>query len=161
VYILLLLMSEAKASQPNPALSSGMMCAAGNLRRANRVVSRLYDTILKPSGLRGTQFTILRIVAAKGPVSVNQLAKMLVMDRTTLARDLKPLEREGFVKVSIDTADNRVRLVVVTEKGREALAIAQPLWQQAQQRMSKVLGEDRLLNLIAELKEVVILAPEA
>jgi DNA-binding MarR family transcriptional regulator len=153
-------MLEIKAT-PKPALSSGMMCAAGNLRRANRVVSRFYDTILKPSGIRGTQFTILRIIAAKGPVSVNQLAKMLVMDRTTLARDLKPLEREGFIKVSIDTADNRVRLVMITEKGREVLEVAQPLWQQAQQRMSKVLGEERLLGLINELKEVVALAPKA
>jgi DNA-binding MarR family transcriptional regulator len=138
-----------------PTLSSGTMCASGTLRRANRVVSRLYDSILKPSGIRGTQFTILRIVAAKGPVSVNQLAKMLVMDRTTLARDLKPLEREGLIKVAIDTADNRVRLVVITQQGKETLDIAQPLWQQAQQHMAKALGEERLLNLINELKEVV------
>ncbi len=131
------------------------MCASGTLRRANRVVSRLYDNILKPSGLRGTQYTILSIVAVRGPVSVNQLAKMLVMDRTTLARDLKPLEREGFIKIGIDTADNRVRLVVITEHGKETLSIAQPLWQQAQQHMAKALGEERLLNFINELKEVV------
>jgi DNA-binding MarR family transcriptional regulator len=143
-------MSTAKLN-----LSSGMMCASGTLRRANRVVSRLYDTMLKPSGIRGTQYTILKIVAAMGPVSVNQLAKMLVMDRTTLARDLKPLEREGFIKIGIDTADNRIRLVVITEHGKATLEIAQPLWQQAQKHMAKALGEERLLNLISELKEVV------
>jgi DNA-binding MarR family transcriptional regulator len=103
----------------------------------------------------------LSIIAARGPLSVNQLAKMLVMDRTTLARDLKPLERQGFVKVSIDTADNRVRLAAITEQGREVLRAAAPLWQQAQQRMVGVLGEERLINLINELKEVVALTPKA
>jgi DNA-binding MarR family transcriptional regulator len=137
------------------------MCAAGNLRRANRVVSRFYDTVLRPSGIRATQYTTLGIVSARGPVSVNHLAKMLVMDRTTLARDLKPLERQGFVKVSIDTADNRVRLAMITEQGREVLKIAAPLWQQAQQRMVGVFGEERLLNIINELQEVVKLAPKA
>lgn len=154
-------MSEAQTTSPKPALSSGIMCAAGNLRRANRVVSRFYDTVLRPSGIRATQYTILSIIAARGPLSVNQLAKMLVMDRTTLARDLKPLERQGFVKVSIDTADNRVRLAAITEQGREVLRAAAPLWQQAQQRMVGVLGEERLINLINELKEVVALTPKA
>jgi DNA-binding MarR family transcriptional regulator len=134
------------------------MCAAGTLRRANRVVSRLYDSFLKPSGIRATQYTVLSIIAARGPVSVNQLATMLVMDRTTLARDLKPLEREGFIKVSIDSADNRVRLAAITEKGRATLELAQPLWQQAQQHMAKALGEERLLSLINELREAVTVA---
>jgi DNA-binding MarR family transcriptional regulator len=161
VYILLLSMSDVNATSPTPALSSGIMCAAGNLRRANRVVSRFYDTVLRPSGIRATQYTTLSIIAARGPVSVNQLAKMLVMDRTTLARDLKPLERQGFVKVSIDTADNRVRLAMITEQGREALKNAAPLWREAQQRMTQVFGEERLLRIISELQEVVKLSPKA
>ncbi|MGL4608214.1 MAG: MarR family winged helix-turn-helix transcriptional regulator [Trueperaceae bacterium] len=140
---------------PAPNLSSGMMCASANLRRANRVVSRFYDAVLKPSGLRGTQFTMLKIVLARGPVAVNQLASTLVMDRTTLARDLKPLEKQGFVKVVIDNADQRVRLVMITGKGKASLERAQPLWQNAQQHMVNVFGEERLMNLIYELKEVV------
>jgi DNA-binding MarR family transcriptional regulator len=139
-------------------LSSGMNCAAGTLRRANRVVSRLYDSFLKPSGIRATQYTVLSIVAARGPLAVNQLAKMLVMDRTTLARDLKPLEREGFIKISIDSDDNRVRLAAITEKGRATLEKARPLWQEAQKHMVKVLGEERLINLVKELQEVVAVA---
>jgi DNA-binding MarR family transcriptional regulator len=132
-----------------------MNCAAGTLRRANRIVSRLYDSFLKPAGIRGTQYTVLSIVAARGPLSVNQLAKMLVMDRTTLARDLKPLEREEFIKTSIDSADNRVRLAAITEKGRATLEKARPLWREAQKHMVKTLGEERLIGFIKELQEVV------
>jgi DNA-binding MarR family transcriptional regulator len=142
-------------SELNPTLLNGMMCAAGTLRRANRIVSRLYDSFLKPSGLKATQYTLLRVLSARGPLSVNQLATSLVMDRTTLARDLKPLERDGFVKTSIDSSDNRVRLAAITEQGRARLEQAQPLWQEAQKHMVQVLGEDRLIGLIEELKEVV------
>jgi DNA-binding MarR family transcriptional regulator len=131
------------------------MCAAGTLRRANRVVSRYYDTILKASGLRATQYTVLSLVAHKTPISINQLARVLVMDRSTLARDLQPLERQGFVSIATDETDNRVRLVSITKQGQAVIRVAQPLWLQAQTRISEVFGEDRLLHLIHELKEVV------
>ena len=133
------------------------MCAAGTLRRANRVVSRYYDSILKPSGLRATQYTVVALAAVKSPIAVNQMARMLVMDRTTLARDLQPLERDGLVRVEIDPSDNRVRLVSITPKGQATLEVAQPLWQQAQSKMADLFGEERLLQLIGELKEVTLL----
>jgi DNA-binding MarR family transcriptional regulator len=141
--------------QDGHLLKQGSMCAAGTLRRANRVVSRYYDTILKPSGLRATQYTVLSLVAYKTPISINQLAKMLVMDRSTLARDLQPLERQGFVSIAISETDNRVRLVSITEQGQAVIRLAQPLWLEAQTRISEIFGADRLLHLIGELKEVV------
>lgn len=133
------------------------MCAAGTLRRANRVVSRYYDSILKPSGLRATQYTVVALAAAKSPIAVNQMARMLVMDRTTLARDLQPLERDGLVSIEVDPKDNRVRLVSITQQGRAVLEVAQPLWLQAQSRMAELFGEERLLQLIGELKEVTLI----
>jgi DNA-binding MarR family transcriptional regulator len=142
----------------NHPLRSGPMCAAGTLRRANRVVSRYYDSILKPSGLRSTQYTILSVAAAKTPVALNPMARMLVMDRSTLARDLQPLERQGLLAIDVDPNDNRVRLISITPKGLETLKIAQPLWQQAQGTMADIFGEDRLLQLVHELKEVTGLA---
>jgi DNA-binding MarR family transcriptional regulator len=77
------------------------------------------------------------------------------MDRSTLARDLQPLERQGFVSIATDETDNRVRLVSITKQGQAVIRVAQPLWLQAQTRISEVFGEDRLLHLIHELKEVV------
>jgi DNA-binding MarR family transcriptional regulator len=142
-------------------LKQGSMCAAGTLRRANRVVSRYYDTILKPSGLRATQYTVLSLVAYKTPISINQLAKMLVMDRSTLARDLQPLERQGFVSIAISETDNRVRLASITKQGQAVIRLAQPLWLKAQTSIAKIFGEDRLLNLISELKEVIGLPAKA
>ena len=139
----------------NHPLKNGSMCAAGTLRRASRLMSRYYDSVLKPSGLRATQFTILAVVSHKAPCSINNLASVLVMDRSTLARDLQPLERKGFVSISSDQNDNRVRLVSMTENGRAALQKAYPLWLNAQTKISEIFGEDRLLQLIGELKEVV------
>jgi DNA-binding MarR family transcriptional regulator len=141
--------------QDGHVLKQGSICAAGTLRRANRVVSRYYDSILKPSGLRATQYTVLSLVAHKTPISINQLAKMLVMDRSTLARDLQPLERQGFVSIAISESDNRVRLASITKQGQAIIRLAQPLWLEAQTQITEVFGQDRLLNLINELKEVI------
>jgi DNA-binding MarR family transcriptional regulator len=117
-------------------------------------MSRYYDSVLKPSHLRATQFTILAVVSKKAPVSINNLAKILVMDRSTLARDLQPLERQGFVSISSDQNDNRVRLVSITDNGNAVLQKAYPLWLNAQTKITEIFGEDRLLQLISELKEV-------
>ena len=137
------------------------MCAAGSLRRASRVMSRYYDSVLKPSGLRATQFTVLCVVLHKAPVSINQLAIVLVMNRSTLARDLQPLERQGFVSISSDESDNRVRLVSMTDEGRAVIQLAYPLWLQAQTKVTEIFGEDRLIQLIHELKEVTTVPKNA
>jgi DNA-binding MarR family transcriptional regulator len=76
----------------------------------------MYDQFLAPSGLQITQFTLLVSCAVAGPVPITNLAEVLVMDRTTLARNLKPLEKRGMVKIS-EGEDRRVRLVELTEKG--------------------------------------------
>jgi DNA-binding MarR family transcriptional regulator len=148
-------MSDAKVT-----LQRSQMCAAGTLRRANRLVSRFYDQVLKPSGIRATQYTILAIVRGKGPIAVTQLADILVMDRTTLARDLQPLERDGLISLTTSKEDNRVRLVNLTETGQTTLQTAAQLWKKAQNHMIDVIGEDRLLHLISELQEVTRLVKE-
>src|SRR5512143_712387 len=74
-------------------------CADANLRRATRAVTRLYDQILAPSGLLTTQFTLLVACAVAGPAPISNLADALAMDRTTLARNLKLVERRGYVQV--------------------------------------------------------------
>ena len=100
--------------------NAGHVCACFNLRKATRVVTQLYDEALKPAGLRSTQFAVLAATRALGPVSVNQLAEWIVMDRTTLTRNLKPLERDGLIAVRAGD-DLRVRQVSLTAKGRKTL----------------------------------------
>ena len=106
-------------------------CACRNLRRSARAVTQLYDETLRPSGLRITQFTLLVAVAMREPVLITQLAATLVLDRTTLARDLKPLTERGLVEITAGE-DRRTRLVRLTRQGREAIGRAYPLWQRAQ-----------------------------
>jgi DNA-binding transcriptional ArsR family regulator len=103
---------------PDPATLAEISthCACFNLRRAARAVTQLYDHTLAPSGLRATQVTLLVALAKAGPVPFTRLASALGMDRTTLTRNLAPLERDGFVTQS-PGADRRVKLVRITDAG--------------------------------------------
>jgi DNA-binding MarR family transcriptional regulator len=128
-------------------------CALANLRRASRAVTRLFDDALAPSGLRSTQFTLLATVAAAETMSMSELADALGMDRTTLARNLGPLERDHLVRVE-PGADQRVRLVSLTESGFERFKIAVPMRQTAQRRIVAALGVEPFKGLLGALDEV-------
>ena len=132
-------------------------CACRNLRRTTRAVTQLYDETLRPSGLRITQFTLLVAVGLSEPVPITRLADALSLDRTTLARDLKPLTKQGLVKITAG-ADRRMRKVRLTRQGREAIGRAYPLWQQAQARILEGSGPDRWPAMAAGLEEVAALA---
>lgn len=131
-------------------------CTCFNLRKAARVITHHFDDILKPSGLLITQFTILVAVAMAKSGTINELAEILVMDRTTLTRNLKPLERELWLKIE-PGQDQRTRLVSLTSKGESALAKALPLWEKAQENVAEVLGQKRLNNLLSHLAEATSL----
>ena len=132
-------------------------CACFNLRKAARAVTHLYDEILRPTGIRATQFSLLVAAKALGPVIVTRLAELGVMDRTTLTRNLKPLEKQGLIKV-VSGEDQRTRLITLTDSGQEALAIALPLWKKAQAHVAKGLGQGRWNHLLADLGKVVSVA---
>jgi DNA-binding MarR family transcriptional regulator len=109
-------------------------CACKQLRRSARAVTQLYDEALRPSGLRITQFTLLVGVAIGEPVPITRLADALSLDRTTLARDLRPLTDRGLVEIRTGD-DRRTRVVRLTGQGRDALGRAYPLWRSAQARI--------------------------
>jgi DNA-binding MarR family transcriptional regulator len=132
-------------------------CACKNLRRAARAVTQLYDEALRPSGLRITQFTLLVAVAMGEPVPITRLADALSLDRTTLARDLKPLTGRGLVEITAG-ADRRMRVVRLTGQGREALGRAYPLWRRAQARIVEGPGPERWQAVADGLEEVAALA---
>jgi len=111
-------------------------CVCFNLRKAARAVTQLYDAVLRPSGLRVTQFSILAVLSRSGPLTQSRLASATVTDRTTLTRNLRLLEAKGLIRVERG-ADRRQREVGLTEPGRKALAKAYPLWKEAQARMAK------------------------
>lgn len=131
-------------------------CACFNLRKASRVITQHFDEILKPSGLLVTQFTILVAVATVKSGTINELAELLVMDRTTLTRNLKPLEREGWLK-SEPGQDQRTRVISLTANGEAILMKAFPLWKQAQCTVEEILGQQRWSDLLAHLVEATAL----
>jgi DNA-binding MarR family transcriptional regulator len=131
-------------------------CACFNLRKASRVVTQHFDEILKPSGLLITQFTILVAIAMVKSGTINALADRLVMDRTTLTRNLKPMEREGWLK-SEPGQDRRTRVISLTPNGETALGKALPLWKQAQNGVEEALGQQRWSALLSHLVETTSL----
>jgi DNA-binding MarR family transcriptional regulator len=133
-----------------------MDCACFNLRKAARAITHLYDEMLRPTGLRTTQFTLLVATKMLEPITVTRLAKIGVMDRTTLTRNLRPLEKQGLIQIALGK-DQRTRVVTLTPEGQKALARALPLWRKAQTRVIKELGQERWNSLKAYLAEVVSL----
>jgi DNA-binding MarR family transcriptional regulator len=125
-------------------------CTLNALRKLMRCVAKEYDEQLAPVGLRSTQFSLLVTLQKCGIVSISHLAQVLVMERTTLTRNIKPLMDKRLIENRVEK-DKRVRLIMITEKGIELLATAEPLWNQAQQRLVEKLGEDRWQHLMSEM----------
>ena len=122
-------------------------CHCNGLRRATRAITGLYDRALEPSGLTLPQLSLLRQLKRVGPVSVTRLADVVGLERTTLGRNLRPLEQRGFVESVASTIDARERVVQVTSRGDRAMERAAPLWRNAQQAVEKRLGRERLDTL--------------
>ncbi len=131
-------------------MSAAHRCVGSNIRRTDRVVTQFYDAILAPSGLYATQFGLLTLLLDAGPITINQLAKVMETDRTTLTRNLAVLVKQGLVR-NESGADRRMRLVQLTPEGKAAIERAWPLWQEAQTRIERILGADRVDALLAEL----------
>ena len=130
-------------------------CACLNLRGAARAVTKMYDEVLRPSGLKATQFSVLAAVATIGPASMTVIAKALVMDRTTLTRNLKPLMDRGLVKAGKGADDRRQRRIVVTREGKAVLAKALPLWKKAHEQIITGIGFARWQGMVRLLDETI------
>jgi DNA-binding MarR family transcriptional regulator len=122
-------------------------CNATALRKATRRVSQLYDAALEPCGLRSTQRAILIHVERAGTPSLGELAEALVVDRGALTHNLKPLERDGLVKITIDLKDRRNRLIALTAAGRAKLAESKALWTRAQHGFETAFGVAKSASL--------------
>jgi len=115
-------------------------CNNTALRKATRRVSQLYDSVLAPTGLRTTQRSILLNIARIGSPTMGQLAASLVLDRSALGHNLKPLEREGLIVLDVDPDDKRSRLAKLTKKGESKLRETAVLWHAAQKRFEDTFG---------------------
>ncbi len=130
-------------------------CVCFNLRKSARAITQLYEEALRPTGLRATQFSLLVATRLHGVATINRLAKSLVMDRTTLTRNLKPLENQGFLRTTPGSEDRREREVTLTIAGQDILSKALPLWKQVQQQVTKALGQTRVDRLLKDLSATI------
>jgi DNA-binding MarR family transcriptional regulator len=130
-------------------------CNCFVVRAAARHVSQLYDQFLAPTGLRTSQFSILAKLKQKGPVTINALAEDMVMDRTTVGRNILPLERDGLIRIETAAADRRAKELHLTRAGAKRLEAARKGWSAAQARFETALGAERAAELRQLLKAVV------
>jgi len=114
-------------------------CVCNTLRMATRAMTQLYDDVLRPSGLRVTQFSILAMIARMGEANLRQLEDTLAIDQTTLTRSLNLLERDRVIK-RVPHSDGRIKALRLTSKGRRALETARPLWARAQDKVIREVG---------------------
>jgi DNA-binding MarR family transcriptional regulator len=140
---------------PAPIAATPEPCNCQAIRAAARHVSQFYDQCLAPSGLRTSQFTVLAKLKRSGPLTINALADMMVTDRTTLGRNVLPLERDGLIRIEASAADRRAKRLLLTKAGEQRLRAAAKLWYAAQARFDTVFGAKRAADLRAVLATVV------
>lgn len=129
-------------------------CTCFNLRKATRVVTQLFDDSMRSTGLRSTQFVLLVHTHAMGPITLSKLSEAMVTDRTTLARNIELLEKNGLIEAR-DGDDRRTRIVSITEKGRKKLAEAFPCWRKTQDEVKKLMGQDAWAAMISQTSLLV------
>ncbi len=147
---------RTRTEELDPAKCREMVntCACFNFRKASRSVTQLFDQILAPVGLRSTQLVILVASQVLGPCGLARLARELVMDRSTITRNLHPLVTGGFLVIT-GKAGRAGKSVQITKAGQQVLAQAVPYWEDAQQQLLRKLGHDRWDRVMGDLSTVV------
>ena len=130
------------------------ICHCAALRRAARTITNRYDAALSPTGLTVAQFALLNGFARLGAVSISEAARAMQLDRTTLGRNLTPLQQAGLIELGLGTKDAREREIRLTAEGRAAIERAAPHWKQAQAKLEARIGAEKLETLHALLGEI-------
>jgi DNA-binding MarR family transcriptional regulator len=129
-----------------------------NIRRASRAVTQFYDDVIKPSGLTVAQLSLLRHLEMAETATINELAKMMRIDRTTLNRNMKPLLEAGFIAVN-PGKDSRTRVIKLTKAGKDAADKGWTLWGEAQASLKEYVGEEDIARLVQLLSKLEALIP--
>src|SRR5689334_7129757 len=129
-------------------------CNCLAVRHAARHITQFYDQFLAPSGLRTTQFSILAKLRRLGPMTINARAAEMVMDRTTLGRNILPLERDGLIAVEQGSRDRRSKELRLTKAGEARFRAGMKGWLEAQRQFEKMFGATRTADMRALLHAV-------
>ena len=139
-----------------PELDDIVSCNSLASRKVSRRITQIYDTALAPSGIRSTQMVILAQLYRRSddPPTLSELADALVLDRSGLGHNLRPLERDGFIELQENENDRRQRHLVLTKAGKAKLLEAFPLWATAQDTFNKLYGESEMAELRKTLLKI-------
>jgi DNA-binding MarR family transcriptional regulator len=128
-------------------------CMCGSFRRTSRALTQLYETALRPLGLRATQLSILQVLSLAGEVSQGQLGGMLAMDSTSLTRTLAIMVRQGWI-VERPGKDRRERWLCLSRGGEAQLRRALPVWEKVQSHLRRQLGDQAWNSLLQLTRQV-------
>lgn len=142
----------------NENLKPPSPCNCTNIRRASRALTLLYDKLLEPSGLKVTQYSLLRNLNHLGPITMNEFSRAMRLERTTLVRNLKLLENAGLIRI-IPTATSQANQIFITDSGIHALEIALPYWQQAQRSTKELFTEEEFMVFRGALQKIESIIP--
>src|SRR5262249_52026694 len=131
-------------------------CIAVRLRLLNRVVTNFYDDALRPLGLKVSQLNILVVAAKLGLARPAQVCEILQLDASTLSRNVRPLQRRGWLEVVSDD-DARAQPFRLTPRGRRLIEKALPAWEEAQRRAGELLGDEGLTLLAGAARKLGML----
>jgi MarR family transcriptional regulator, organic hydroperoxide resistance regulator len=154
MYIQISMESIAPKPEHQWAESSSYPCLCAVVRKAGRVLTNRYDHHLKPGGLKVTQFSMLANIGRNPGITVSELADLLLMDQTTVSRNLQVLEKSGYVHLESEATDQRIRRIRVSDIGVSKVEEARPLWEKAQQEMERILGGEGIEELLGNLRKI-------
>ena len=124
------------------------------MRKSARKITQFYENSLREAGIKPTQFSILAALANTGPIQLSQLADRLLLERTSLTRNLNVLERNTWIGIQPGEEDSRQRVVSLSSNGYKQLDHAIPYWQKAQKAIAKDMGQDTMTGLRSTLDEM-------
>ena len=129
-------------------------CVCTTLRMTTRSIVRLYDRALADVGIRQVAFAILARLDAEGPLSINELAARLALERTTCSREVSPLVRAGLIEVGVGD-DRRRRILRLSAAWADRLAQARPRWRAVQQQIAQSFGGEQTGELLDALRTLL------
>ena len=129
-------------------------CSCNMMRKSARKITQFYENSLREAGIKPTQFSILAALANTGPIQLSQLADRLLLERTSLTRNLNVLERNTWIDIQPGEEDSRQRVVFLSRNGYKQLDLAIPYWQKAQKAIAKDMGQDTMTGLRSTLDEM-------
>lgn len=130
------------------------ICVCANLRKKTRLVTQFYDNLLQPTGLKVTQYSMLANIDLQQSVSISRLGEILLLDQTTITRNINLLKRNGYVDLTRDPQDARAKVITLTDKGVEKLNEATPIWQDIQERIINDIGLEKYNDFYETLKTI-------